>query len=111
MKEFEKIGKSMPYRTPQGFFAEQTSELQQLAAQYIREQSANKTKGSLRPLLWVGGIAAALLIGVVLYWSDPVPQDSTTVPSEPLYAYNETMSNDELEGWVEYYEADLFLAE
>lgn len=111
MKEFEKIGKAMPYRTPEGFFAEQAAELQQLAAQYTQEQSAHETKGRLRPLLWVGGVAAALLVGVVLSWSDRALQQAETTPSEPLYAYNETMSSDELEGWVEYYEADLFLAE
>ncbi len=111
MKEFEKIGKAMPYRTPEGFFAEQAAELQQLAAQYTQEQSAHEAKGRLRPLLWAGGVAAVLLVGVALYWSDLATQSTETMPSEPLYAYNETMSNDELESWVEYYEADLFLAE
>lgn len=111
MKEFEKIGKAMPYRTPEGFFAEQAAELQQLAAQYTQEQSAQATKGRLQPLLWVGGVAAALLVGVVLSWGDRALQPNETTPNEPLYAYNETMSSDELESWVEYYEADLFLAE
>lgn len=111
MKEFEKIGKPMPYRTPEGFFAQQAAELQQAADRIVSAGKLSQRLQPLRPLIWMGGIAAALLVVLLLRWGDLTPKAAETAYHEPLYAYHESMSSDELEGWVEYYEADLFLIE
>ena len=52
-------------------------------------------------------MAAAVLVGVMLWL--PM-RERKPMATEQLYAYNETMSNEELAGWVEFYEADLFVS-
>lgn len=99
-KEFNKIGKQMPYRVPDSFF-EQNHRVWGQSVGITRERN-------WRLPLWVGSsVAAAILVGFAMWTalhSEPVPT------SEQLYVYNDTMSDDELESWVEFYEADLFVS-
>ncbi|MBQ3083450.1 MAG: hypothetical protein IJ028_04420 [Alistipes sp.] len=97
---WNEVGKRMPYRLPEDFFAQNEAELMRRVEQ---------PRGRLMRLpIWLGGaVAAAVLVGVMLWL--PM-REMKPMATEQLYAYNETMSNEELAGWVEFYEADLFVS-
>lgn len=105
---WEKIGKQMPYRVPTDFFAENEAVLMCRIAAAPTSAPAPARGRRMRLPLWVGGaVAAALLAGVLAFW--PAPEEPVTA-NEPLYACHEVMSAEELESWVEFYEADLFVS-
>ena len=106
---FDSIGKRMPYRTPEGFFESQAEQLRALAAKKEAPvTTVAPRKGiSIRLGWWIGTAAAVVTLVTVTLLKIDRPHETL----QPLYAYNEAMSSDELADWIEFYEADLFLAE
>ncbi len=131
MKEdtlWNSIGKQMPYRLPEGFFLEEEATLQQLAAKQSAMMQAEATRlAEPRPTTsteaapralkihlgwWIGGVAAVVALALItLLHFETTLQPLQSASESPLYAYHDAMTSDELDGWVEFYEADLFLAE
>ena len=107
------IGKRMPYSLPEGFFeANEAAVMQRIAREERVAQSltgANIRKGVAKCLpLWIAGAVAAMLAVGVLFL---IPEQKA-IPSTggPLYAGYEEMSDEELDHWIEFYEADLFVS-
>ena len=103
----------MPYRLPEGFFEANEAELMQRIA---RERQATQSGGvasvrkgvMMRLPLWMAGAVAAMLAVGVLFW---IPEQ-VALPSanDLLYANYDEMSDEELDHWIEFYEADLFVS-
>lgn len=106
---FDSIGKRMPYRTPEGFFESQAEQLLKLAAQKEAPAPTIAPRKGISIGLgwWIGTAAAVVTLAAVTL----LKIDRQHETPQPLYAYNEAMSSDELADWIEFYEADLFLAE
>ena len=101
-KYFETIGKEMPYLLPDNFFETNEKEVMQRI-------SALQRKHRRQLSVWIGGaMAAAILIGIVLL--SPITQPTPIDLNAPLYSYNESMSNEEVQSLMELYEADIFLS-
>ncbi len=98
-KEFNKVGKQMPYRVPEGFFEAQEKEI-------LAKSVGSKTRFHR---WWVGGVAAAACLMVGLFGLHSA--DEPTFDSTALYGYTEQMNDEELTTWVEFYEADIFLSD
>mgnify|MGYP003303466477 FL=1 len=98
-KEFNKVGKRMPYRVPEGFFEAQEKEL-------LAKSVGSKTRFHR---WWVGGVAAAACLMVGLFGLHSA--DEPTFAPTALYGYTEQMNDEELTTWVEFYEADIFLSD
>lgn len=98
-KEFNKVGKRMPYRVPEGFFAQQEKEI-------LAKSVGSKTRFHR---WWVGGVAAAACLMVGLFGLRST--DEPTFDHSALYGYTEQMNDEELTNWVEFYEADIFLSD
>lgn len=98
-KEFNKVGRRMPYRVPEGFFEEQEKAI-------LAQSVGSKTRFHR---WWVGGVAAAacLMVGLFGLHSADEPAFAPTA----LYGYTEQMNDEELTTWVEFYEADIFLSD
>lgn len=98
-KEFNKVGRRMPYRVPEGFFEEQEKEI-------LAQSVGSKTRFHR---WWVGGVAAAACLMVGLFGL--LSADEPTFAPTALYGYTEQMNDEELTTWVEFYEADIFLSD
>lgn len=98
-KEFNKVGKRMPYRVPDGFFEEQEKAI-------LAQSVGSKTRFHR---WWVGGVAAAACLMVGLFGLHSA--DEPTFAPTALYGYTEQMNDEELTTWVEFYEADIFLSD
>ncbi len=98
-KEFNKVGRRMPYRVPEGFFEEQEKEI-------LAKSVGSKTRFHR---WWVGGVAAAACLMVGLFGLHSA-NEPTFAPTA-LYGYTEQMNDEELTTWVEFYEADIFLSD
>ncbi len=98
-KEFNKVGKRMPYRVPEGFFEEQEKAI-------LAKSVGSKTRFHR---WWVGGVAAAACLMVGLFGLHSA--DEPTLAPTALYGYTEQMNDEELTTWVEFYEADIFLSD
>lgn len=98
-KEFNKVGKRMPYRVPEGFFEAQEKEI-------LAKSVGSKTRFHR---WWVGGVAAAACLMVGLFGLHSA--DEPTFAPTALYGYTEPMNDEELTTWVEFYEADIFLSD
>ncbi len=98
-KEFNKVGRRMPYRVPEGFFEEQEKEI-------LAQSVGSKTRFHR---WWVGGVAAAACLMVGLFGLHSADEPAFTPTA--LYGYTEQMNDEELTTWVEFYEADIFLSD
>lgn len=98
-KEFNKVGRRMPYRVPEGFFEEQEKVI-------LAQSVGSKTRFHR---WWVGGVAAAACLMVGLFGLHSA--DEPTFAPTALYGYTEQMNDEELTTWVEFYEADIFLSD
>ena len=83
-KEFNKVGKRMPYRVPEGFFEEQEKEI-------LAKSVGSKTRFHR---WWVGGVAAAACLMVGLFGLHSA--DEPTFAPTALYGYTEQMNDEEL---------------
>lgn len=90
---FNQIGKRMPYTVPKEFFRENEAAI---LARTTRRRRLNW------PL--VCGIAASLVLVCL------VALRTTSTNELSLYGYHDTMADEELASWVEFYEADLFIS-
>lgn len=98
-KEFNKVGRRMPYRVPEGFFEAQEKAI-------LAKSVGSKTRFHR---WWVGGVAAAACLMVGLFGLHSA--DEPTFAPTALYGYTEQMNDEELTTWVEFYEADIFLSD
>ena len=96
----------MPYGLPEGFFEANEAALM---ARVQQEQAQQARRGRRMYLsLWMGGAVAAMLAVGAYFW---MPREEVVMTSaDLLYAYHDGMSSEELESWVEFYEADLFVS-
>lgn len=67
LKDFDK--RSNPQKVPEGYFGRKKVELLAIADE--EEKTEPKVLKLAKPLSWVAGIAAAIVIGVFLYPSEP----------------------------------------
>ena len=133
--DFDKIGKKMPYRVPENFFADMEQEI-------IRDCTPEKQAPVTRRFSWLKiAVAAAVLIAVSIpaVWFASAPDSSTgstiafnedslyaQTEGKSLYAeskadkaaaayesniddYIENLPEEELDAWVDFYESDIFL--
>lgn len=98
-KEFNKVGRRMPYRVPEGFFEAHEKEI-------LAKSVGSKTRFHR---WWVGGVAAAACLMVGLFGLHSA--DEPTFAPTALYGYTEQMNDEELTTWVEFYEADILLSD
>ena len=109
-QNWNSVGKRMPYSLPEGFFEANEAALMARVQQEAQETAQRPTrKGVMMRLpLWMGGAVAAMLAVGVLFW---MPREESVLTSgDLLYAYHDGMSSEELESWIEFYEADLFVS-
>ena len=114
--DFKNIGKRMPYRTPDGFFGK-------MQKQVLERTLAERFNRQHRIKLIIGAALAiaAVMLGVLFFpISQPVAEElpshslivSTDLDSsysDTLDRYIESMSDEELAGWVELSENDIFI--
>lgn len=100
-KNSKPIDKKMPYLLPDDFFERNEQEV-------MRRVTSLQTRRRHRFLLWIGGTAAAAVLTGIAFLTSTQPL--TIELNTLLYSYNESMTNEELQGWVELYEADIFLS-
>lgn len=96
-KDFTHLRKQMPYRVPEGFFAQNE--------QAILQQLPARQAPLVRLWPWVAAAAAAVVVAIAV-WQLPRTSEIEGV----LYADNDFLTVDELALWDEFYEADLFLS-
>ena len=114
--DFKSIGKRMPYRIPDGF-------LEKMQKQVLERTQAERFNRQHRIKLIIGAALAiaAVMLGVLFFpISQPVAEElpspslivSTDLDSsysDTLDRYIESMSDEELAGWVELSENDIFI--
>ena len=117
-KEFEKYGKKMPYKVPEGFFQEMQEQLLTRADAIgpdVPEEPVQSTRAAqpvrkVHRFRWImaTGIAAALVTAILL-WTLPQEKGSSS-GMEYLYSYNSDWSEAEMVEMVEMLGNDIFLA-
>ena len=110
--DFKNIGKRMPYRTPDGFFGKMQKQ--------VLERTFNR-QHRIKLIIGAALAIAAVMLGVLFFpISQPVAEElpshslivSTDLDSsysDTLDRYIESMSDEELAGWVELSENDIFI--
>lgn len=97
-KEFENIGKKMPYTVPDGYFDAMHGRLAAIPARHRRSLV----------IRWVSVAAAIVLVASVAFFTlRPRPQE--TLLSDIVSQYEQSLSDEELDSWVEFAENDVFL--
>lgn len=114
--DFKDIGKQMPYRVPEGFFAQVQEEVMERA-----EEGKRKKSHRIKLIVLATLMAAAVLWGVIFFsvpqsGTEPLPSGSLIVSTEwddsysaALDCYIESMPDAELAEWVELSENDIFI--
>ena len=93
---FTQVGKRTPFRTPEGFFAQQELTLKQAVSQQ------NTVIRPLRRTWWYAAAAFAILL-IAVY---PVIQlVHSSSASDPAPIYSQTTSDD----WSDFADADIFM--
>ena len=110
--DFDNIGKTMPYRTPEGFFERMQAEtMARVQAEKRRKRMHNLKIGITAAL----GIAA-IWCGVAFFFPsvttdaiDSNPTDAWLATAEdPFDLYLQQLSDEELEAWIEFSENDIY---
>ena len=97
-KEFENIGKKMPYTVPDGYFDAMHEKLAAIPGRQRRNLV----------IRWVSAAAAIVLVASVAFFTlRPRPQE--TLLSDIMLQYEQSLSDEELDSWVEFSENDVFL--
>ena len=110
-KDFENIGKQLPYRVPDGFFEESRTEI------WTQLQQEKKSRVRHRRLISMAVVAiAAALAGVVYLPVSVSRQDIKQNANELMVNVNleidnwiQNLSDEELEQMVAFTENDIFL--
>ena len=112
--DFETIGKRTPFRTPEGFF-------ERMQAETLKRVAEEKRKKKIYRLKW--GISAALAIAAMVcgFIFFPMGETKTDVPmdanawivqamdeTDEMDLYLQSLSDEELEDWIEFSENDIF---
>lgn len=115
--DFEKIGKQMPYRTPDGFFENMRHRVMEQASDGKR----HKSKSHLKLIMATALAAAAMLLGVIFFpftqqETEKLSSNSLIVSTDLDYSYSdvmdqyiEDMSDEELAEWIELSDNDIFM--
>ena len=94
---FELVQKRTPYRTPEGFFAEQEQTLKKVVS------SQKSVVTPLRRKWWYAAAASVILIGGIYGVTHILV--SPYSDSAPIYSQTSSVSED----WSDFAEADVFL--
>ena len=112
--DFETIGKRTPFRTPEGFF-------ERMQAETLKRVAEEKRKKKIYRLKW--GISAALAIAAMVcgFIFFPMGETKTDAPvdgnawivqamdeTDEMDLYLQSLSDEELEDWIEFSENDIF---
>ena len=94
-KSFEKVGKTMPYTVPDGYFEQMHEQLSAIPGRQRRTMT----------LRWVSIAAAFVLVTSVGFFAlKQKPQDNT------LADIVQSLSDEELASWIEFNDNDVFLS-
>ena len=111
--DFNEMGKRTPFRTPEGFFERMQAETLMRVAQEKRKKKLLKLKWGVSVALAV----AAMLCGFIfLPHTQEKPLEQTgriewmaqTSDDDVMELYLESLSDEELENWIEFSENDIF---
>jgi hypothetical protein len=102
--DFSEVGKRTPYRSPEGFFAEQEQALKKIVS------SQKSVVRPLRRKWFYAAVASIILIGGIYGVSRLLMHPSTgsslyATDSAPVYSQTSSASDD----WSDFAEADMFL--
>ena len=112
--DFDAIGKRTPYRTPEGFFERMQAETMKRVAEEKRKKKIYRLKVGISAAL---AIAAMVCAFVFLPMGQPqvdVPTDASGWLAQlggdidPMELYVQSLSDEELEHWVEFSENDIY---
>ena len=91
--DFGKVGKRMPYSTPEGFFKEMEANiLEQVKNDKPAPVRIQPKKRSLRKVIWTAAIAVAASVAVLLILNIDFTAPHSSLPSQ---AYNEMQAVDQ----------------
>lgn len=115
--DFMKVGKSMPYRTPDGFFERMKEETMRRVEAEKRRKKLYRLKVGFAAVL----SAAAIWCGVLffnhsIHTTVDSPADmaewmAETECDDPFCVYLHQLSDEELEEWIAFAENDIFMYE
>lgn len=116
--DFKKVGKQMPYRTPEGFFERMQAETMERVEAEKRRKRFYRLKIGMAAVLG----AAAVWCGVAFFAKAPAdtmvqPQDASEWLADaeecedPFCIYLQQLTDEELEDWIEFSENDIFMYE
>ena len=81
--DFEKVGKRMPYSTPEGFFKEMEANiLEQVKNDKPAPVRIQPKKRSLRKVIWTAAIAVAASVAVLLVLNIDFAAPHSSLPSQ-----------------------------
>ena len=97
-KEFENIGKKMPYTVPEGYFD----------AMHVKLSAIPARQKRVLALRWISAAAAVILVASVAFFTfRSRPQE--TLVSDILADYEQSLTDEELDSWVDFSDNDVFL--
>ena len=110
--DFNEIGKRTPFRTPEGFFERMQAETLMRAAQEKRKKKLFRLKWGVSVAL----AAAAMLCGFIFLpntQEKPLEQPASVewmaqTTDDVMELYLQSLSDEELENWIEFSENDIF---
>ena len=110
--DFNEMGKRTPFRTPEGFF-------ERMQAETLMRVAQEKRKRKLLRLKW--GVSVALAIAAMLCGFIFLPDTQEKPLGQPVSVewmaqttddvmelYLQSLSDEELENWIEFSENDIF---
>ena len=81
--DFDKVGKRMPYSTPEGFFKEMEANiLEQVKNDKTQPVRIQPKKRSLRKVIWTAAIAVAASVAVLLVLNIDFAAPHSSLPSQ-----------------------------
>jgi len=107
--DFEKVGKRMPYRVPDGFFDEMESRVMSRIQQETKEET-RPSKGRTLRMSFSAFAAAAAAVALFFVVHKSLPETETTEESYSRVelAYSDLSSEDQ-DFLLQVYEEDLFI--
>lgn len=112
--DFDKVGKRMPFRTPEGFFEKMQEETMRRIAEEKRRKKLLKLRIGFGAVL----SAAAMLCGVVFFTHtsnadmEQLPSNELLVEAEcndPFCLYLQQLSDEDLNSLADFMENDIFM--
>lgn len=108
--DFDKIGKRMPYQTPEGFFDEMEENVWNEVGKDLQPKSKRPAR-RLRALSWALSIAAGIALMVVLYARhSQAPQQQTDGLAQVDKAFA-NLSQEDQAYMLQVYQEDVFIGQ